>query len=740
MPIPGCGARGPAWSSFLRLLLAIGLSSSAVFAQEPPRRPKIGLALGGGGARGAAHIGVLRVLEQNRIPIDYIAGTSMGSIVGGLYAAGYDPDQLENLVTTIDWANIFSDLPPRRQRSFRRKEDDFLYGLGLEFGLKGGLTLPSGLLAGRKLSFLLQTVTMPAAGIDDFDRLSIPFHAVAADVLTGEAVVLSRGNLGKALRASMAIPVAFTPVELDGRLLIDGGNAQNLPVQTVKAMGADIIIAVDVGSSGVVPKEKPKTATGILNRLIDIPLLQNTVASRKLADTVIIPDLTGIGTADFLRAKETIPRGEAAAKTHLPELARLSVSEAEYRAWREAHRGPMPEPPAIRAITVSPVEGLDERRIIHLVETRPGPLDLPTLDKDLERLYGTGLFENVEFDLQGRGAERDLRIIPTVKSWGPTYLRLGLAFDSDLNGTSGFGVLALIDATQLNRLGAEWKTSVELGTAQRIESVFYQPLGYASDFFVAPRVVYSHENVDVWNNDLDQRIATYRVRRYRGGFDFGYDFGTVAEVKAGMEWGNANAELRTGQPEFPDADVDTAAVVGRLKIDQLDDATIPHHGYLANVEVKAERESLGASNDYERLDAGVLGAQTFGRLTTILRGAAGDPLGSALPFYDLYKLGGLFNLSGFARNQLFGNSYALAEAIFFYRLSSGGAIIQSTYLGGSAEAGNVWAEGEPRTLGDFRGAGSVFVAADTLLGPFYFAYGYAGSGHGSFYVLLSRRF
>ncbi|MGE5346936.1 MAG: patatin-like phospholipase family protein [Acidithiobacillales bacterium] len=719
---------------------ALLLWSVATSAQEPAHRPKIGLALGGGGARGAAHIGVLKVLEDLRIPIDYVAGTSMGSIVGGLYATGYSPDELEKIVQKIDWAGIFSDAPPRKQRSFRRKEDDFLYALGLEVGLKGGLTLPSGLLAGRKLSFLLQTLTMPAAGIDDFDRLEIPFHAVAADVQTGEVVVLSKGNLGKALRASMAIPVAFTPVELDGRLLIDGGNAQNLPVQTVKAMGPDVIIAVDVGSSGEIPTEKPKTATGILGRLIDIPLLQNTVASRKLANVVIIPNLKGLGTADFQKTAQIIPRGEAAARALAPELERYSVSEQEYRAWREKHRAPLPPPPAVREVTVAPIAGLDPRRIKHFVKSKPGPIDTATLDKDLERLYGTGLFENVEFELQGRGAERELHIIPTSKPWGPTYLRVGLNLSSDFNGGSSFGVLGLLDATEMNRIGAEWKTAVEIGTSQDVATQFFQPLGYTSDFFIAPRGSFFQYPVDIFDNQKNQRVATYRVRRSLGGLDLGYDVSTVAELRAGLQWGHGNATLRTGSADLPDLDVATAAVVGRLRVDQLDDAALPKRGYFANLEFKGEREGLGGALDYDRLEASALGAFTLGRLTTILRGRWGDPLGSTIPFYDQFTLGGFLNLSGYAHNQLYGSSYGFAEAVFYYRLSSGGAIIQGTYLGASAEAGTVWAQGQPRSLGDFRGAGSVFLSAETLFGPFYFAYGFSGSKHTSFYVFLSRSF
>ncbi len=261
---------------------------------EPPKRPRVGLALGGGGARGMAHIGVIRALEQLHVPVDYVVGTSMGSIVGGLYACGYTPDEIEKLVKTIHWDTLFQDAPERPQQSFRQKEDDFEHLIPFEFGLnlkKGGLVLPPGLIAGSKLGYVLESAMLGCSSVPDFDHLRIPFRAVATDIQTGEPYVMSKGNLARTIRASMAIPAIFTPVEVEGHLLIDGGESQNLPVQTTKAMGADIVIAVNVGSSGGASADKPTNVGGMISRLIDLPLQQNTMASAKLADLVITPAL-----------------------------------------------------------------------------------------------------------------------------------------------------------------------------------------------------------------------------------------------------------------------------------------------------------------------------------------------------------------------------------------------------------------------------------------------------------------
>src|SRR5262245_17759309 len=310
-----CRSMNRLGAGILALALLVGaaptLSAADDADQEPPPRPKIGLALGGGGARGIAHIGVVLALEELHIKPDYIAGTSMGSIVAGLYACGYTPDEMEKLIKSIKWETLFQDAPERRDQGFRQKEDDFEHLIPIEFGLnlkKGGVVLPPGLIAGSKLGFILDSTMLPCS-VASFDELRIPFRAVATDIQTGNPVILTKGSLARAIRASMAIPAIFTPVEIDGKLLVDGGEAQNLPVQTVRAMGADIVIAVNVGSSGAESAAKPTNVGQMIGRLIDLPLQQNTQASARLADVVITPDLDGFTSADFATGTKMIPLG-----------------------------------------------------------------------------------------------------------------------------------------------------------------------------------------------------------------------------------------------------------------------------------------------------------------------------------------------------------------------------------------------------------------------------------------------
>src|SRR5262245_41826690 len=408
------------------LVAAIGLLSvlppapaAAQEAQEAPKpRPKIGLALGGGGARGIAHIGVIRALEEMHIPIDYIAGTSMGSIAGGMYSCGFTPEEMEKVIKGIKWDSLFQDAPERAQQSFRQKEDDFEHLIPIEFGLnlkKGGIVLPPGLIAGSKLGFVLDTTMLPCT-VASFDELRIPFRAVATDIQTGNPVILTKGSLARAIRASMAIPAIFTPVEVDGKLLVDGGEAQNLPVQTVRAMGADIVIAVNVGSSGAESAAKPTNVGQMIGRLIDLPLQQNTQASARLADVVITPDLDGFTSADFATGTKMIPLGYEATMAAKAKLEAYAEPESVYRTWKVGHDATRPPLPFINAIEIDPVPGVDPRRIAYLVKTKAGQvLDTKVLGSDLKRIYSMGIFEIVSYQVIPDGGRNILRITATAK-------------------------------------------------------------------------------------------------------------------------------------------------------------------------------------------------------------------------------------------------------------------------------------------------------------------------------------
>jgi NTE family protein len=726
-------------------VLSLGLGRRLV-GQTPPaqagelgKRPKVGLALGGGGARGFAHIGALRALEAMHIPIDYIAGTSMGSVVASMYASGYTPDAMEKIVRAIPWDTVFNDTPGRADLSFRNKEDDFYRLLPIQLGLtKKGLGLPPGLIEGNKLSYVLRTVLLPSLGAADFDHMRIPFRAVAADVQTGDVVVLSRGDLARSVRASMAIPAAFTPVLIDGKLLIDGGEAQNLPVQTVRAMGADIVIAIDVGASGEA-SEKPENVAEMLGSIIDIPLKQNTMASRKLADVFIQPDLKGYSTGSFGEFAVVVPRGQQAVERAAGELARLSVPAAEFEAWRARVQAPFPPPPVIDVVELAPVPGFDHGRLERLVQSKPGPFNDKVLRADLKRIYALGSFLSVGYDVVREDERWILRITAVPKNWGTTFVRPGLGFQSDAQGSTNFAFSLLVDATEMNWLGGRWKTLVNLGTDIGVRSVFYQPVEPTGTFSVAPFVGWGHNNVPIYSGK--EQISQYLVTRFQGGLDLVADFGTWGELRAGYSGGTGNAKRKIGTATQPDVSASFGGIQARFVVDQADDVNVPRSGYLSRFTIDAERTGLGATSSYDKFEGAIVGVQTLGRLTGLLKVAGGDSLGTTLPYYDTFSLGGLFRLSGRPPDQLRGQAYGLTAALLYYRLNEkSGLIIKDTYVGVSIEAGNTW---DPRTSASFSNltsAGSVFVAVNTLIGPIYLAYGRASNGLSSFYFTLNRAF
>ena len=720
------------------LVLALGTFTAGA-AQDMPKRPKIGVALGGGGARGIAHIGVLRALQELHIPIDYLAGTSMGAVIGGLYACGSTTDGLEGLTRSIKWATIFQDAPERPDRNFRRKEDDFDHLLPFEAGLKkDGLALPPGLISGSKLAFVLQRAAIPCSAALKFDDLRIPFRAVAMDVETGEPVILSEGSLAHAMRASMAIPALFSAVQLDGRLLVDGGGAQNLPVQTARAMGADVVIAVEVGESGMAPKTRPDNVGAMIRRFMDLPLQQNTGVSRRLADLVIQPDLTGYTSADFGRGRDMISRGYQATMAQAGVLRRWAEPAAEYEAWTRQRDAPAPPAPVIDEIEIAPVRGLDDRRIRRLVRTIPGRLDVQTLGRDLKRIYALGFFEIVTYSIEARDGRQILRIMARPKPWGPTYLRAGLELATDLQGLSSSSVVMLIDATELNGLGAEWKTTVRVGSPLELRTRFYQPVTPSGAIFVSPRFAGTQVLRDVFDQGIG--VGTYRLTGALGGLDLGADFGTWGEMRVGYERGYGKGRRRIGSPTLPDVDFDLGAIAADLTVDRLDDANLPRSGMFANVHFAATRKSLGATVSYDRLEARTVGVHTRGRWTGMMQLSAGDGLGTTIPFYDDFLLGGPLRLSGRPLGQISGNTYGLGSILLYRRMTrTQSVIVKNLYLGVSAEAGNAWLTHADVTLTDMKTAGSVFAITDTLLGPLVFAYGRSG-GNASFYVFLNRPF
>jgi NTE family protein len=751
---PRCG---PGGAFFLAAALtALILSPGPVRSAD---RPKIGLALSGGGARGAAHIGVLRVLEEMRIPVDYVAGTSMGSIVGGFYAAGLTPDELEEMLLGIDWDLAFRDKPLREDLSFRRKQDGDDYPISFQVGWRDKrLRVPKGLLQGQNLNAILTSLTLPVALVDDFDSFAIPFRAVAADIVSGEKVVIESGNLATAMRASMSIPGFFSPVEIDGKMLVDGGIASNLPIETVRAMGADIVIAVDI-STPLMKEEQLQSALTITAQLSGFLTRRNTeyeISTLGGEDILIVPNLGSIGSGSFARAGEAIPIGEQAARETASDLAVLSLPESEYAAHLAARQRPDPTPPEVGFIRVETDSKISSDVVTSRLHTRIGePLDFRELKKDIDQVYGLGIFERVDSALVREGDETGLLVSTVRKSWGPNYLNFGLELESDLDGGSNFNFRTRLTVTEINRWGAEWRSDIQLGERPFFITEFYQPLGGTfSSYFIAPRV--EVEEFTAFLFDTDTAIAKFRVDRKLVALDVGKMLGSWGELRAGAFYERADAELKIGglppgfdldeltfPPEvFEDSSFDSGGVKLGFAYDTLDSLNFPTRGTKAGAALLYSLEELGADLSFKSLGGRISHARTVGYNTFVLKGALGTVYDGRAPIQDTFALGGLFNLSGLGRDQLRGQHAILGVLAYYRQIAGKGTAPPNVpvYAGISLEAGNTWQEEKDIKLDSFIPAGSIFLGLDTLLGPVYVAYGYAEGGRDAFYFFLGRGF
>ena len=722
---------------------ALALTTGAL-AEETVTRPKIGLVLSGGGARGGAHIGVLKVLEELRVPVDVIVGTSAGAIVGAAYATGTPLTEIEREMKTLNTAMLLHDLE-RSEVPLNSKIHDTVNYIGPEMGIQnGGIALPKGAVAGVSLEAVLRRMTHRQRS-DDFDRLPIPFRAVATDLTTAEMVVLRRGNLAVAIRASMAIPAVVEPVELDGRLLVDGGPSRNLPIDVARAMGADIIIAVNIGTP-LLRREEIRSLLSVSEQMTLI--LTNTNVATSLrevrpGDVLLTPELGTVRTADFDRLPEAARAGEAAARAAAPALARFSIDEPRYVAWRSGTlRTEAPPPVRIDAIRVQGTERVNPDVVRASMRTHVGDtFDTKRADADIKRIYARGDFEGVAYTMTDEpGAGHVLTAEVTEKSWGPQYLRFGLGLSTDLQGNAFFDLAATHRATWLNALGAEWRNDLQIGHTDKIASEWYQPLTSAQRLFVAGRVEATRTPFDLYDPDSGERFARYR-RQYLGlGADLGTPIGRGGEFRIGLTHGRVRMLTDTGvvpldafQP--PQA---TGGVLARLRFDTLDSLRFPTRGAAGEVRLFASRDGLGADQTYTKLSANLTGAQAIGRhsMQVGLRGAKALH-NDDLPIHELYSLGGFLQLSGYATGQFLGRELAFGRVNYNYRLSLPG-FLSGAFVGASAEVGRIGDSVSSGGDGFTRRGFSLYLSVDTPLGPVYGALGRAGDGAQAVYLYLGQ--
>ena len=717
---------------------------SQVSAAEKPAAasPRIGLALSGGGARGIAHIGVLKVLEELRVPVHCVTGTSMGSIVGGAYASGRQPADLERVVLATDWDMIFTDRPPREEISIRRKQDDYKTLFAFEFGLKdSGLVLPKGIIAGVTIEAYFRALTDPAVGVTSFQQLPIPFEAVATDIETGEAVVLNRGSVAQAMRASMAVPGAMSPVEIDGRLLVDGGIANNLPIDQARKLCADVIIAVNI-STPPLKREEITSALSVSGQLLNFLGLANVERQLKSLgerDVLIAPELGDITASSFDRARDAIRIGEEAARKMSEQLRRYSLPEEQYGTLREKQIGGRAERKGLGTVDEIRFEGLKRTNpevLRELVRSKPGePLTEVKVGEDLRRIYGRGDFESIGYRVEEDAGKRVMVITPQEKSWGPNYLRFGLGLATDFQGESVVSILLQHRQTWLNKLGGEWLNEVKLGTNNSFFTEFYQPVNDRGTWFVAP---YGSIGQTVRSVFVDgDKVARYDVNEGRVGLDGGSVLGTWGEARVGYLFRKVHAKVDTGSPLLPKLDENTAGIRARLIVDQFDQPWFPRQGYQADLNAYTGEKSLGSDFNYERYWGFVSAATGWRSHTFLVTAEGGTDRNTDMPVYDTFALGGPLRLSGYHIDEFSGRNMSFGRLIYYNHAVKLPSILGTgLYVGGSVEVGRVTGRFTSTFGTGTVWSGSVFIAADSFLGPAYLGLGFGESGRISLYLLL----
>jgi NTE family protein len=722
---------------------SVAVTACVAHAESAPA-PCIGLVLGGGGARGAAHIGVIEVLEREHIPICRVAGTSMGSIVGGLYAAGYSPGDMSEVVGELDWNDLFSDDPVRVDMPMRRKQADYRYLLNFEIGWKNGrIITPVGVVQGQKLLLLLRRLLASTWDVDDFDALPIPFRAIATDIVAGKEVIFGKGDLPLAIRSSMSVPGAFAPTSVDGKLLVDGGVMNNVPIDVARGMGATRLIVVDVGTP-LADEAELSNPVALLNQMVGaltIDRVNRQLATLTPRDILIQPKLGKLGAADFNRCREAIAIGRAAAEAAVDALRTFSASDAEWTLFEAKHRERPFDPALVAFLDVDTSRTKTGEYIAKSLEPEVGkPLDAERLEHDIGELYGRGNYQQIDYRLVDRHGEKGLEIIPVDKPWGPVFGRFGFQLSDDFQGRSEYLVSAEITASNINRFGAEWRNTLWAGRIGGLYSEFYQPFGVGSTGYVMPYLLLRAEDAPVFDTDATQQLAEYRIKRRNIGLEGGWTPANYWLLYGAIERGHDNGHLRVGDPTaFPVGNEDYAMLRGGVSWDSLDDAQFPTRGSHVDLSYSIFRPVLGGdqTGDVARLVADYV--PDLGHLTDRYHLLLGTRLMSATDnakfVESLSFLGGFLNLSGFAERSFFGNQAAFGRAVVYRRTGQVDSLFSTPfYIGASLEAGNTWRDKSDVRLASMIFGGSAFIGLKTPLGPVFLGYGYAEGGHDAVYL------
>ncbi len=707
---------------------------------QSAKRASIGLALEGGGALGLAHVGVLEWFEEHHIPVDYVAGTSMGGLVGGLYATGMSGDEISSFVQTINWNRSFRNELPYRSRSFRRKEDKRDYPNDLEFGLKHGIAFPSGFNSGQQVGLILDRIALPYSNLKTFDDLPTPFRCVATDLVSGQATVFSQGSLSEALRATMSLPAIFSPVRLDGHVYVDGGIIENLPVDVARQMGAQIVIAVHLEVPPLKPDES-LSAFSVLQRSVGVVISVNELASIQKADILIPAHTQNYNMTDYQEAKKLIEVGYQGAQERAALLERLALNDrdwAEYVKLREARKLRVPVP---QFIEVTGTESVIAEGIQKSLEDNVGkPVDFKRLDSDLTDVTGLGRFARAGFQLTQKNGKAGLLIRADEKDYAPPTVNPLFVIDGSDYTDVRFAMGARVTFHDIGGFGSELRNDFIVGSSYGAGSEYYHPLNWFSHFFVAPRLFATSKPFDLYLDDT--RIATFRQHDAGGGLDFGVAFDRFSELRFGYQIEHLSLTRSIGIPGLL-SNVSGRQGFSRVRyvIDHTDDPTLPRRGYL----IQSRLEFYDANPDAtEHFPLAELRAGYFHPIlktnSIFLLASGGSTMGYRNTGLPMFGLGGPQRLAAYGTNELLTNQYFLFQPGYIRRLKELSPLLgNNVYLIANYEIGKAYGPlnaTNSRLPNDFNAA----VLVQSFIGPVVFGGSIGDQGHHKFYFQLGRYF
>jgi NTE family protein len=721
------------------LLLTLPLVAAQKPKIIPPKRPTIGLVLEGGGALGFAHIGAIEWLEAHHIPVDYVAGTSMGGLVGGLYAAGNSPDDIRGFVGRIHWPGVLSGQVPFQALGYRRKEDKLAYPNRLEFGLKHGISVPRGLNSGAAVGLLFDRTLMPYYDLKNFDDLPIPFRCVATELTTGQKHVFEDGSLAQAMRATMSIPGMFAPVQHGNEIYSDGAAVDNLPVDVARAMGADIVIAVYLDTGPIKP-ETLSSPLAVAGRNVSIMVAANEQSNMKNATVLIKADVSKFGATDFDKSAEIIPQGEKAAQAQASALEKYALDDADWKAYlanRDSRR--RTNVPVPQFVDVYGLKGAEQSEVAASFKKFVGkPVDTKAIEQSIADLEGTGNYSIINYNLIDENGKPGLLIRPRTKDYAPPFLNLGLTLSSnDSNNIQlGFGARA----TFLDIAGPRSELRIDgmVGQVAGFDAELYKPLTLASRWFVAPHAYVTHSEIGYYSGS--NQLARFKERKNAVGADVGYQFNARTELRAGEDYQWFGERRIVGNPIGQEFNITPLVTSVRFQYLGQDEVMLPTKGSEVRSNYSYYTQRPNSSDGLSQLNITAEHFIPSGKRGIIFGTASGGTsFGASNLGLAGFSLGGPLRLTAYDRGELLGDDYFLGQAGYLIRLSHLNPIFgDAIYAGGFYEVGKI--NGGNSDTPSVPNDGTAIVVMKTLIGPVYGGGSIGGSGHYKWYFGLGRIF